>query len=141
MNLVEWAVKLATELHAGQIDRAGQPYILHPLRVGAMGLTPQTQIVGFMHDTVEDCQYSLANARSDFGLEIAEALASVTKVAGEPYDEFIRRASLNKIGHIVKLNDLYDNTRHERKCLLHKSVAARLIPKYEAAIKYLEEHL
>jgi (p)ppGpp synthase/HD superfamily hydrolase len=98
---VELAIVIATEYHAGQKDRAGQPYILHPLRVGAMGLTETTQIVGFLHDTLEDTDFTASGIRAHFGPEILEAVLSVTKKKDEPYDEYIRRASLNKIGHLA----------------------------------------
>jgi hypothetical protein len=33
MNLIGKAIEIAVSAHSGQVDKAGQPYILHPLRM------------------------------------------------------------------------------------------------------------
>jgi (p)ppGpp synthase/HD superfamily hydrolase len=105
------AIRIATIAHAGQIDKAGKPYILHPLRVGAAGLTEEEQIVGFLHDVVEDTGIMLHELRMDFGNEIADAIDSVTRRENETYKEFILRAAQNPIGKAVKINDIKDNLK------------------------------
>lgn len=54
MNTIDIALRIATAAHAGQTDRDGHPYILHPLAVGLMGHTDEEKIAGFLHDVVED---------------------------------------------------------------------------------------
>jgi len=54
MNL-EKAIKIAVEAHTGQVDKGGNPYILHPLRVMLSLETEEERIVGVLHDVVEDC--------------------------------------------------------------------------------------
>ena len=54
MNL-EKAIKIAAEAHTGQVDKGGNPYILHPLRVMLSLETEEERIVGVLHDVVEDC--------------------------------------------------------------------------------------
>ena len=54
MNL-EKAIKIAVEAHTGQLDKGGNPYILHPLRVMLSLETEEERIVGILHDVVEDC--------------------------------------------------------------------------------------
>ena len=54
MNL-EKAIKIAVEAHTGQLDKGGNPYILHPLRVMLSLETEEERIVGVLHDVVEDC--------------------------------------------------------------------------------------
>mgnify|MGYP000026147745 CR=1 FL=1 len=51
---LDLAIKIATKAHFGQVDKAGQPYILHCLRVMFSGKTIQEKICGVLHDTVED---------------------------------------------------------------------------------------
>ena len=51
MNL-ERAISIAVEAHKGQIDKAGAPYILHPLRVMQSLETDLERIVGILHDVV-----------------------------------------------------------------------------------------
>ena len=55
MNL-EKAIKIAVEAHTGQVDKGGNPYILHPLRVMLSRNTEEERIVGVLHDVVEDCE-------------------------------------------------------------------------------------
>jgi len=55
MNL-EKAIKIALEAHIGQVDKGGNPYILHPLRVMLSLNSEEERIVGVLHDVVEDCE-------------------------------------------------------------------------------------
>ena len=50
------AIAIAAEAHSGQFDKAGAPYILHPLRVMLSLSTEEERIVGVLHDLVEDCE-------------------------------------------------------------------------------------
>jgi (p)ppGpp synthase/HD superfamily hydrolase len=55
MSTLERAIAIAAEAHAGQTDKAGAPYLLHPLRM-MMGLTSiEERIVAVLHDVCEDC--------------------------------------------------------------------------------------
>ena len=54
MNL-EKAIKIAVDAHTGQFDKGNNPYILHPLRVMLSLDKEEEQIVGILHDVVEDC--------------------------------------------------------------------------------------
>ena len=58
-GLVEKAIRIAVEAHAGQKDKSGQPYILHPLRLMLRGLTDDERITGALHDVVEDTPWTL----------------------------------------------------------------------------------
>ena len=58
MNPIDIALRIATAAHAGQTDRDGYPFILHPLTVGLMGHTDEEKIAGFLHDVVEDTSYT-----------------------------------------------------------------------------------
>ncbi len=55
MSTLERAIVIAVEAHAGQIDKAGSPYVLHPLRVMLNLRTTDERIVGVLHDVCEDC--------------------------------------------------------------------------------------
>ncbi|MDE7421217.1 MAG: hypothetical protein K2N35_13530 [Muribaculaceae bacterium] len=55
---VDLCLKIATEAHRGQKDLDGNSVILHPLTVGLMGKTTDEQCVGFLHDVVEDTEYT-----------------------------------------------------------------------------------
>lgn len=56
MDWVALARTLATEAHAGQIDKAGQPYIGHVARVAAaVRGDDDAEVVAWLHDVAEDC--------------------------------------------------------------------------------------
>jgi (p)ppGpp synthase/HD superfamily hydrolase len=111
-NLLEVAIKIAVDAHSGQLDKAGQPYVLHPLKVMFALSNEKDRIVGVLHDVIEDTNftydYLIANG-FEGETEILDALKSVTKKEDETYDEFIERAASNPIGKRVKLADLQDN--------------------------------
>jgi (p)ppGpp synthase/HD superfamily hydrolase len=108
--LLERAIEIAAEAHHGQRDRAGWPYLLHPLRVMARVETIPQKIVAVLHDVVEDTAWTFADLeREGFSAEILAALDCVTKRDGEPYEEFVERSASNALACRVKLADLEDN--------------------------------
>ena len=78
---VETAKSWAERLHQGQTDKAGQPYIGHPARVAGRLETKEAQVVGWLHDTVEDTGLTLEEVTEQFGPETAAALDAVTRTA------------------------------------------------------------
>ncbi|MFZ5675374.1 MAG: HD domain-containing protein [Pseudomonadota bacterium] len=111
MSTLERAIAIAAEAHAGQVDKAGEPYILHPLRVMMRLETVEDRIVGVLHDVVEDnLTWPLAALRAEgFSDAILQAIDAVTRREDEDYETFVRRAGGNEIGRRVKLADLADN--------------------------------
>ncbi|MNB57627.1 Bifunctional (p)ppGpp synthase/hydrolase relA [compost metagenome] len=108
---LERAIAIAATAHAGQVDKGGAPYILHPLKVMLRMSTQEERIVAVLHDVVEDCGISLDDLRKEgFSEEILSAIESVTKVPGESYEDFVDRAAQNPIGRVVKLADLEENS-------------------------------
>jgi len=106
--LVE-AIILATRSHQGQVDKGGQPYILHPLRVMLACQTEQERIAAVLHDVMEDCDVSWVTIARQFGDVIADAVAALTREKDESYTSFIKRCAANRIARTVKLADLADN--------------------------------
>jgi (p)ppGpp synthase/HD superfamily hydrolase len=110
MSTLERAIAIAAAAHTDQVDKAGAPYILHPLRVMLRQTTLEAQIVAVLHDVVEDSDWTLDQLRAEgFAAEIIEAVEAVTRQAEESYEEFVLRAGRNSIGRLVKLADLADN--------------------------------
>ncbi|WP_456254774.1 HD domain-containing protein [Pseudomonas iridis] len=108
---LERAIAIAATAHAGQVDKGGAPYILHPLKVMLRMTTLEERIVAVLHDVVEDCEISLDDLRKEgFSEEVLTAIQSVTKVPGESYEDFAERAAQNPIGRVVKLADLEENS-------------------------------
>ena len=152
MNL-ENAIKIAVEAHTGQVDKGGNPYILHPLRVMLSLDTEEERIVGVLHDVVEDCEGWTWERLGEqcCSDEIIEALKSVSKTPEEEkqfkkmddpnekldhYLEFIKRAKFNKIGRNVKAADIKDNLDISRIDDITESDIDRL-NRYKAALKML----
>jgi len=153
MNL-EKAIKIAVEAHTGQVDKGGNPYILHPLRVMLSLNSEEERIVGVLHDVVEDCEgWSWERLKAEGCCEeIIEALQSVSKTPEEEaeyrslpedeklghYLEFIQRAKANKIGRQVKAADIRDNLDISRIDNMAERDLNRL-NRYKAALKILLE--
>lgn len=109
-NLLEVAIMIAVNAHSGQVDKGGQPYILHPLRVMMSLVDEKDKIIGVLHDTVEDTDVTYEYLKEvGFDDEIIEGIKSVTRNKGETYNQFIDRVSLNPRGKRVKLADIEDN--------------------------------
>ena len=63
--LLDKAIALATAAHAGQVDRYGQPYILHPLHLMAQMETAEEKMAAILHDVVEDTPVTLAELQAE----------------------------------------------------------------------------
>ncbi len=138
MATLERAIEIATEAHRGQLDKAGNEYLGHPLRVMAMGKTTEEKIVGVLHDVVEDSAWTFEQLEAEgFSHEVIAALRCVTKLSEtEPYDKFIARIKHNPLAVAVKLNDLTDNMDIRRLPYLSDKDVKRL-KKYLKAYKQL----
>lgn len=139
MSTLERAIEIAREAHRGQVDKAGEEYIGHPLRVMEAGRTLEEKIVGVLHDVVEDSEeWTFERLEQEgFAHEIIEALRCVTKLsATEPYDKFIARVKENRLAVAVKLNDLSDNMDIRRLPYLSDKDVKRL-KRYLKAYKQL----
>jgi (p)ppGpp synthase/HD superfamily hydrolase len=139
MSTLERAIVIAAEGHAGVLDKAGAPYVLHCLRVMLAMSEEKERIVAVLHDVVEDCDgWTFDRIRSEgFSEEVVEALDSVTKRDGEEYLSFVRRAAANPIGWKVKLADLRDNSNLARISNPTQRDFDR-IEKYRRAIELIE---
>jgi len=110
VSTLEHAIALAARAHAGQVDKAGAPYILHPLRMALRLTDPEERIVAVLHDVVEDSDWTLAALRGEgFSEAVVAAVDAVTRRPHESYDEFVRRAAAHPIARRVKRADLEDN--------------------------------
>lgn len=110
-NMLEKAVALAVEAHKGQLDKSGQTYILHPLRLMLQMDSEVEMITAVLHDVVEDSPWELEHLREmGFSDEVLEALALLTHdTAALSYDNYIQRIKGNPLARRVKLADLSHN--------------------------------
>ena len=113
--MLEKAIEIAVEAHRGQIDKAGKIYILHPIRVMLRGKNETEQIVGILHDVVEDTPVTIEMLKIEgFTDEVLDAVSCLTKEKGEDYGDFINRVITNPLATQVKLYDLEDNMNRDR---------------------------
>ena len=110
MATVEDAISIAAQAHKGQTDKAGAPYILHPLRLMLKFKDERDMIAAVLHDVVEDSDWTIDALReAGFSEEILAAVDCLTRREHESYDEFIARVKTNPLASSVKFSDLMDN--------------------------------
>lgn len=132
------ALAVATRAHEGQVDHAGAPYILHPIRVAERCRTMEAKIVALLHDTIEDTALTPDDLlQLGFPPLLVEAVLAVTRREGEDYGDYVRCAAANPIGREVKIADLEDNMDLRRLPELTDRDVART-RKYLRAWHYLQ---
>lgn len=108
---------LATNKHAGQFDKGGNPYILHPIAVMHIlgDADEEVQCIALGHDIVEDCGVTYVElAELGFTERIILGIKNLTKIPGESYDEYKAKVKSHSDSIKVKKADLTHNTRIER---------------------------
>ncbi|HEY8428685.1 MAG TPA: HD domain-containing protein [Sandaracinaceae bacterium] len=135
------AVAIAAEAHLGQYDKAGAPYVYHPLRLMMRAATDEEKMVAVLHDVVEDSPWTLEElAREGFPRRVLRAIEALTKREGESYDAFIERIAKDRLATRVKLLDLEDNSDLSRLREPTDADRAR-VEKYARAIRRLRAEL
>lgn len=143
-NSIEAAVLFATAYHAGQKDKGGKPYILHPLRVMlAVGPDPATMMAAVLHDVVEDCGVRLEDLRTaGFDEEVVTLVDLLSRPAKDAPDRPTHRQYIGRICDSknakaihIKLADTKDNlSRVNELSPEQRSIQKR----YEQALELLD---
>jgi len=135
------AIKIAIQAHENQVDKCGEPYILHPLRVMLTMQSEIDRICAVLHDVVEDSDITLDDLRKEgFDEDIIQILDCLTKRKGEKYEDFITRVLTNETACKIKLEDINDNMDVNRiQCYTDKDRAR--IEKYKKAKKRIKNNL
>lgn len=139
MDRIEIAKALAAKAHAGQVDKAGRPYIEHPIVVSSMLEGEDEKITALLHDVVEDTDVSLDEIRRLFGDTIADAVGCMTHDKSVDYFTYIKKIKNNPIARKVKLADLTHNMDLSRLPEVGESDLKRL-EKYKKARMILLEN-
>ncbi len=137
-NMLGRAIEIAATAHAGQVDKGGKPYILHPLWVMDMvsHLGEDYMIVAVLHDVVEDSDWTIDMLiKEGFSLSIVASL-DLLDFRNKDYDQRIRQISSDPKAKAVKLADIEHNTKVTRLKGLRKKDFDRL-EKYHRAYTYL----
>jgi len=117
MDCVERAAEIAREAHARQYEKTGLPFIEHCRRVADAVTGSDAKTVAWLHDVIEKGAGWPEErlAAEGFRREILSAVDAMTRRAGEPYGDFVRRSCSNTLALHVKRADLEDNAR---QCLM-----------------------
>lgn len=114
MTEVEIAEQIARKAHAGQLDKQGQPYILHVERVAAAVSEP-AKAAAWLHDVVEDCGVGWLKTMDERGIscETQDVVTYLSRFEHVNYDRHIQRVIdlEESIVTEVKIADLRDNLR------------------------------
>lgn len=132
--MIKQCLDIAEKAHAGQVDKAGEMYLLHPVIVSLLiechdrsvlkrlgnQLDEETLIqarcVALLHDVLEDSTitYDELLNRYHLPVQICDAVKILTKTKGEALEVYLIRVKGNPLSRIVKLADLLDNTNLNR---------------------------
>ena len=124
---LEDAIALAAALHYGQRDKAGEAYILHPLRLMMAVEGDVARMVAVLHDVVEDSEFDLEDLEErGYPAAVIEAVDHLTRRDGEPYEDFVERVAQHPLATTVKLADLEDNMDMRRLPWLEPAATERL---------------
>ena len=131
------ALELAVEKHKNQTDKAGNPYILHPLHVMENVNNKEGKIVAILHDIIEDTDIT-EDYLFKIGLSkrIVDAVVALTRSEDIDYQEYIKNLSSNPLAKEVKLADLEHNMDLKRLPTLEEKDLERN-RKYQIAYHYL----
>ena len=109
-ELTKKAMRISLNAHQGQTDRSGMPYFLHPFHVADQMESEEETCVALLHDVVEDTDVTLEDLRlAGMPAVVLEAVDLLTHRRNEPYMDYVRKLSVNRMAKTVKLRDLEHN--------------------------------
>ena len=137
-KLTRLASKIAYKAHEGQTDKAGVPYIFHPIHIAEQMDSEESCLVALLHDVIEDSDITLEILSKYFNDDIITALRVLTKKENDDYVMYIKRVKTNKLATKVKIKDLEHNRDLTRLDEVTDKDRKRSL-KYWQAIRYLED--
>jgi len=117
--LFDHALAISARVHYGQKDKAGEPYILHPVRVAVRVRPAQLRVIAVLHDVLEDCDEAIrfaleAEIGNGLGSFALSGVQTLSRRGGEDYQGYIDRLSRIWWARKVKLADIEDNLDERR---------------------------
>ena len=132
--MIKKAMKIAYEAHHGQVDKAGIPYIFHPIHLAEQMEDEVSICVALLHDVIEDTDVSAEKLRQEGISEtVIHNIMLLTKGKGEDYMDYLERIKSSEIAVKVKLADLKHNSDSSRLSDITKTDEKRM-EKYQEAI-------
>ncbi len=141
---IDDALELVVTKFRGVTDQDGEPYVMHCLRV-MLGIPDQeAQLVGLMHDLVEDTDVSIEQLRDrGFSPAVVEAMQLITHEADQSYAEYVIALKHNRLACQAKLSDLRDNAAMGRVLYRESSLAKDVhrVQRYILSYQYLSDQI
>jgi (p)ppGpp synthase/HD superfamily hydrolase len=142
MSTLDRAIEIAAAAHAGQKNKDGDPYILHPIRIMMRVDGMKAKMAGILHDVVEDTSCTLDQLRAEgFPEDVLAAVDALTHREGEDYFEYVARAGADPIARRVKLADLEDNMNVMRLAEVRDKDLERVRKYHKAWISLKDERV
>ena len=135
------AMQIAYAAHHGQMDKAGMPYIFHPMHLAEAMEDEISCCVALLHDTVEDTVITFADLETEFPPEVLDALRLLTHKEGTDYYDYVRAIKGSPVAVKVKLADIAHNADQTRLagCGMSEETKAYFRSKYAKAKAILLE--
>lgn len=136
-KLTRKAMIIAYNAHINQTDKAGVPYIFHPIHLAEQMDTETECIVALLHDVVEDTDVTFEQLEKEFSSDIIKILKLLTHNKDDDYMEYIKILKENPIAKKVKIADITHNADETR---LDKITEIDILrrEKYKEALKILK---
>jgi (p)ppGpp synthase/HD superfamily hydrolase len=132
-NTLYQTLMLAQLAHLDQVDKAGKPYIMHPVRVMTMvSYNRDAMHLGLLHDVLEDTAVTRAELEPYYPRSIMMALDAITHPKHEPLDDYYARVREDPLATHVKIADLRDHI-NRLHLIQDAAVRTRLTIKYNHA--------
>ncbi len=113
MKMLSSMLLLATKWHDGQFDKAGRPYILHPLKVMYLLKSDDEELmcIAVGHDLFEDTGCTFTEMR-EVGMSprVLNGIMALTKMPGQTFEEYKEKVKSNIDAVRVKMCDLRHNS-------------------------------
>ena len=135
-KLTRKAMILAYNAHMNQFDRAGVPYIFHPIHVAEQMEDEISCIAALLHDVVEDTEITFEDLEKDFPSQVVEIVKILTHDSAVDYMEYIKGIKQNKIATKIKVADIMHNSDSTRLDFVSENDIKRA-EKYKKALEYL----
>lgn len=140
MSTIEKAIQIAVKAHAGQKQRNGDPYILHPLRLMMQLTDPDEQMAAILHDVIEDSDWTISRLSSEgFSEKVLKIVDLLTHYEKDSYTNYIKKIKKHPVATKLKLLDLQDNMNISRLPILKDNDLERL-KRYHIHWKMLKEN-
>ena len=132
------AMRICYDAHAGQMDKAGLPYVFHPFHLAEQMETEHEICVALLHDVMEDTNTTADDlVTAGIPREYVATCCLLTHDQDVPYMDYVVALKDDEVARRVKIADLTHNSDLSR--LGHAPTEADLqrVEKYQAAIRLL----